>query len=120
MMKNEQNQEKKSLTGNNTQWVLVPLNKKAILKKTETYVLFDVDGQASAILSAKFLRKKEHDDYVFFSVPETYEVNCRVREQVGGRWQTTKEYKVTIKDLLSIIKNYDKVLRAVPKDNLPF
>ena len=85
------------------EWVFLPLLKTNVLKRTDTYVLIDIDGTASGIISAKFLRKKETDDKVFFSIPEDYEINCRVRELKDMKWVTTKEFKVNPKVLKSLI-----------------
>lgn len=91
-------------------WVFIPLLKKHVLKRTDKYVLIDVDGVASAIINAKFLRKKESDDMLYFSLPETYELNCRVRELVNGRYTTTKEYIITAKELRPLVLDYNKEL----------
>lgn len=117
-------QEVKQATQNptekeSTNWVFIPLLKGHILKRTDGYVLFDVDGTASGIISAKFLRKKETDDMVFFSVPAEYEVSCRVRENVNGRWTTTKEYRAKAIDLRELVIKYNNS-EQVPEDKLPF
>ena len=100
-----QNQERKE-----TEWIFIPLLKAHILKRTEKYVLFDVDGIASGIVNAKFLRKKETEDYVFLSVPADYEINVRVREKnlTTGKWETTMDMSVKAKDLAERIKTYNK------------
>ena len=82
--------------------------KAHILKRTDTYILFDVDGVASGIVNAKFLRKKESETMVYLSLPATYEVNCNVREQINGRWQTTKKYVVTAEQLRPLVLEYNK------------
>lgn len=82
--------------------------KAHILKRTDSYVLLDVDGVASGIISAKFLRKKETDEMVFFSVPADYEIKCRVREQVNGRWETTLEMTMTASDIKERIVAHNK------------
>ena len=110
--------------------------KENIIKRTPTYVLLDVDGTASGIISAKFLRKKENDDFVFFSIPEDYEINCRVREyREGSGWQVVNEHIVKAVDIKELIVAYNKVCQhkakvsktsieeleqGLPKDDLPF
>lgn len=83
------------------------------MKRTDTYILFDVDGIASGIISAKFLRKKETADYVFLSVPADYEVNVRVREQdlTTKKWETKMDFAIKAVDLAERIKSYNKTLR---------
>ena len=105
MMNNETNQERKV---QESEWVFLPVLKTHIIKRTETYVLLDLDGVATGIISAKFLRKKETDEKVFFSVPATYEVKCRVRELVNGRWVTKAEILATIGELKNKIIEYNK------------
>lgn len=107
MMNNgvEVNHEEKNT---NTNWVFIPLLKKHIFKRTDTYVLFDVDGTASGIINAKFLRKKESDTMVYISVPSNYEINCNVREKVEGRWTTTKKYVITAEELRPLVLDYNK------------
>ena len=90
MMENEKNE----LKNQETEWVFIPLLKSHIIKRTDAYILFDLDGVATGIISAKFLRKKETDEYVYFSVPETYEVKCRTRELKNGKWVTACEVPV--------------------------
>ena len=97
----------------NTNWVFIPLLKKHIIKRTETYVLFDVDGVASGIVNAKFLRKKESDEMVYLSLPSDYEINCNVRENIGGKWQTTKKYVITAEELRPLVLEHNK-------NDLPF
>ena len=123
MKKNQTNQttpvtkEEKANTG----WILIALPKTCEIKRTETYLLFDVDGQASGIVSAKFIRKKESDTHLFISMPEEYEVNCRVREpDQNGKFRTIKEYVIKAKDLRSVVRAYEKKSKQVPEDTLPF
>lgn len=104
-VENTQQGEREEISKN---WVFVPLLKKHIIKRTETYVLFDVDGTASGIVNAKFLRKKESDDMVFLSLPANYEVNCNVREKVEGRWTTTKKYIITAEELRPLVLLHNK------------
>ena len=101
----------------NTNWVFIPLLKKHILKRTDKYVLFDVDGVASGILNTTFLRKKESEQYVSFSVPADYEISCQVREKVEGIWTTTNKYIVSAKDIKPIVMKYN---RLEENRNLPF
>lgn len=97
----------------NTNWVFIPLLKDHIIKRTETYVLFDVDGQATGIVNAKFLRKKESDEMVYLSLPANYEINCHVRELVDRKWTTTKKYVITAEDLRPLVLTHNK-------EQLPF
>ena len=92
------------------EWVFVPLSKKHIIKRTESYILFDVDGIASGIVNSKFARKKESDDMVYLSLPANYEVNCQVREKVEGRWTPTKRYIITAKELRPLVLENNKDL----------
>lgn len=105
------NEEKVLEERKESQWIFIPLLKNHILKRTDQYVLFDVDGIASGIINAKFLRKKETEDYVFMSVPADYEVNVRVREKdlTTGKWETKMEMSIKANDLAERIKTYNKV-----------
>ena len=106
-MMNETNKQEKSMSA---EWVFVPLKKKHIIKRTDTYLLFNVDGVASGIVNAKFIRKKESDDMIYLSLPAEYEVNCNVREKVDGAWTTTKKYVITAKELRPLVLEYNKEL----------
>lgn len=119
MMKNNNGvAEQEKLEGQeNKEWVFVPLKKNHLIKRTPTYVLFDIDGVASGIVNAKFIRKKESEDMIYLSLPATYEVNCNVREKLDGRWTTTKKYIITAKELRPLVLDYN---RELPKDKLPF
>ena len=113
MMDNEEMMNK-SVEGNHeektTNWVFIPLLKKHIIKRTATYILFDVDGSASGIINAKFLRKKESDDMVYLSLPADYVITCNVREKIGGLWQTVKKYTITAEELRPLVLQYNKEL----------
>ena len=100
-------------------WVLVVIRTLLIVKRTENYVLFKLPNGYSAIINAKFLRKKEHEDKIFLSVPENYEINCNVREKVDGKWATTKSYSVKAVELKSLVDDYNKK-SSKPEDQLPF
>lgn len=84
----EQNKTNKQTTN----WVFIPLVKKHIIKRTDKYVLFKINNSgSSAIVSASFIRKKETDKFIYLSLPETYEVNCRTTEFKNGKWVVTNE-----------------------------
>ena len=102
-------QDQKEETFN--KWVFVPLLKSNVIKRTDSYILFNVDGVASGIVSTKFLRKKESEDCLFLSLPANYEVNCQVREKIEGRWTPTKKYVITAEELrpLVLIHNKEKL-----------
>lgn len=92
-----------------TEWVFVPVKKEHIIKRTETYVLLDVDGIANGIITSKFLRKKESEEYVYFSIPNTYSINCNVRKQINGKWTTTESYKLTAYQFRDVVLEYNKL-----------
>lgn len=120
-MEKQNNQTQASVGENANTWVFIPLMKKNIIKRTETYVLFNVDGIASGIINAKFLRKKESEDCVFVSLPSDYEITCRVKEyQAGKGWQTTREYVIKAVDLKPIILDFNKVCKVQENEKLPF
>ena len=107
---NQENHEEK---GTCKEWVFIPLLKAHILSRKPTYVLFDIDGTASGIVNAKFIRNKESDTMIYLSLPADYEVNCNVREKIEGRWTTTRKYVVTAKELRPLVLDYNK-------NSLPF
>ena len=98
----------------------MPILKKAIIKRTEKYVLFKCGDGATAIINATFLRKKEHDDYIFASVPEDFVVTIRWKEyQEGKGWQTKKEMQVRAKEFAVGLRLYNSRVQ-VPADDLTF
>lgn len=102
-------------TNQNTQagqeWVFIPLSKELILKSTDDYILFKLGGGATTIVSAKFKRKKESDEKIFLSVPETYEFNCQRREfdKNKNRYVPVERWSIKAKELKELLSN-----------NLPF
>ena len=78
------------------------------MSRKPTYVLFDVDGVASGIVNAKFIRKKESETMIYLSLPENYEINCRVREKLEGKWVTTKTITMTAKELRPLVLEHNK------------
>ena len=102
-----------SVKEESAKWVFIPVMKDNIIKRTDSYVLLDVDGTASGIITTKFLRKKEDDECVFFSIPADYVITCRVREyQEGVGYQTIKEYQVKAIDLRPLVLAYNKVCKV--------
>ena len=89
------------------------------MKRTETYVLFRVND-ASAIINAKFIRKKETEDYIFLSVPPTYDISVKYNVYENGKWQTKKQLSVTAKDLAPIVREYTQIVLCDKADGLPF
>lgn len=88
------------------------------MKRTDDYVLFRVkDG--SAIVNAKFIRSKEHEDKIFLSLPPMYDIQIRVKEYNDGKWQTTKEYSVKAWELQPVMREYTQIVLD-GKDELPF
>lgn len=100
----------------------MPILKKAIIKRTEKYVLFKCGEGATAIINATFLRKKEHDDYIFASVPEDFVVTVRWKEyQEGKGWQTKKEVQLKASRFVQGLKHYNEELEEeLPDDDIPF
>ena len=96
--------------------------KKAIIKRTDNYVLFKCGEGATAIISSAFLRKKEHDDCIFASVPEDFVVTVRWKEyKEGSGWQTKKEAQVKARQFATGLYHYNEELAEdLPEDDLPF
>lgn len=110
-----QNQNQKQ----NNEWVFIPILKENIYKRTDKYVLFDLDGNASAIVSSKFLRKKESEEYVYLSLPQNFTINCSVRELIGKKWTTTQSYALTSSQLRVAVLQYNKVCQLNKKAQEP-
>ena len=82
-------------TKTSKEWVFVPVKKVNLLKRTEDYVLFLIGENTTAIVSSKFVRQKESDDFIYISLPDDYSVSTRQTGLVNGKWQTIKELKIT-------------------------
>lgn len=87
-----------------------------ILKRTNDYVLFKLNG-GSAIINGKFIRNKESEEYIFISLPPTYQVAVRTRDFIDGKWVTTQQHQVSANDIVSLVKEYSQKLI---KEDLPF
>lgn len=107
------------------EWVFIPVRKDTILKRTETYVLFKVSERATAIISSKFVRKKENEDFIFVSLPQDYKVNWRMTQYN----QTTRKYYDVAKgvwlpsELKENVNAYYKTLESdgfVSEEDTPF
>lgn len=91
------------------QWVFVPLMKKHIIKRTDSYVLFSVNEKASAIVSAKFVRAKESEEFIYLSLPEDYEVSWRVNAQAkNNKWVVVNSGKMSTKELREKVLAHNK------------
>lgn len=72
-------------TTNNTQWTFVPVKKERVIKATDTYVLINLATisqeehhiSVSTIISSKFKRKKESNDCIYLSIPETFKLHVK-------------------------------------------
>ncbi len=78
-MKENQNQNHLENSKKND-WVLVAIRKSLIAKRTEDYLLVKLAYGYSVIISAKFLRKKESEEFVYASLPYDYKINARQTE----------------------------------------
>ena len=58
----------------------MPVNKELVAKRTEDYLLVKLPYGYSAIISSKFLRKKETDEMLYCSMPYDYKIKTRQTE----------------------------------------
>ena len=77
----KENQNQNHLENSKTNdWVLVAIRKELIAKRTDDYVLVKLAYGYSVIISAKFLRKKEGEEFIYASLPYDYKINARQTE----------------------------------------
>lgn len=114
-------------------WVLVAIRTLLIAKRTENYVLFKLPNGYSAIINAKFLRKKENENYVYASLPYDYQVKIR-QTKLGEdkKWHVIDEQTIFPRQLTWRLHTIEEELKngnaledilaysVVPNDNLPF
>ena len=124
------------------EWVFLAINKDLIAKRTGEYILVKLAYGYSAIISAKFLRKKESETHIFASCPYDYKIKVRqtkydvdtekwvvVEEktkypkQISWDLHVIEEQLKNGQDLKSILEyqNLDvDTDQKVPSDPLPF
>lgn len=80
--------------------------KTLVAKRTETYVLIKLSEGQSAIINTKFLRKKESDDTIYFSVPEDYTIRVRRTKYnpSSKKYELVSESDVSPKDIYNELR----------------
>ena len=123
-------------------WVFLAIRKDLIAKRTDSYVLVKLAYGWSAIISAKFLRKKESDTHIFASCPYDYKITMRQTQYslehkqfdiVDEKTKFPKQIKWDLyvieqqlkagQDLKTILDYQDLNVdteQPVPSDKLPF
>lgn len=89
-MKNNQNH----LEGSKEKdWVFLAIKKVLIAKRTDQFVLVKLSYGQSAIINAKFLRKKESEEYIYASLPYDYKISIRQTEFAleDSKWHVVSE-----------------------------
>lgn len=61
----------------NSNWVFVPVHKTRIIKELEKAFLIQIDENVSTILPKVFLRKKQTETHLFFSIPADFNIGVR-------------------------------------------
>lgn len=61
----------------NTNWVFVPVHKSRVIKVLEKAIIVAIEENVSTILPRVFMRKKETETHIFFSVPADFNINVR-------------------------------------------
>lgn len=106
-------------TKTSKEWVFVPVKKVNLLKRTEDYVLFLIGENTTAIVSSKFVRQKESEDFIYISLPNDYSVSCRQTGLVDGKWQTKQNFNITPQSLKKRENAYTKPVEVEEETN-PF
>ena len=144
---NEKNQNQNHLDNSkknetNNEWVFVAIRKELVAKRTKEYVLIKLPYGYSAIINAKFIRKKESDTHIFASMPYNYKINVRQTQfstdnkkwnvvdektkyprQLSWDLHVLEEQLSRGQELKSILEYQDlnvKTDEPVPSDALPF
>lgn len=68
-----------------TNWVFVPVHKSRIIKTLAKAIILKLDSVSSTILPLIFKRKKETENFIFFSLPEDFKMNIRTSSYVDGQ-----------------------------------
>lgn len=100
----------KTDNGQQTEWVFIPLPKDLVIKKTEKYVLFQVGDNISSIVSAKFKRKKESENFIYLSVPANYMFGIketRYNEETH-KWETMRQKDLSAKLMRKYLNYFDE------------
>ena len=98
----------------NSTWTFMAIRKDCIAKRTEEYLLIKLPYGWSAILTTKFLKKKEHDDVVFMSIPSDYNIKLRQTQFDEGSktYLVVEEKVVDALTLLNELRVLDKFVKG--------
>lgn len=100
-----------------TKWLFVKVSKSRIVKTTDAYTIIKV-GQAgfTAVIGNVFRRKKEHEDCVFFSIPEDFITKSRLSVYVKEekRYDTIDEELLSAWQLVNLINEDNKLIPHAP------
>ena len=104
---NKQNNTNEQANASTTRWVFIPVEKTRVLKREETYVLLKLNDHISAIISSRFVRKKESDTHIFMSVPQDYKIKVRYTEfdEETKRYVVKEENEVNAWYVLKALKH---------------
>lgn len=93
--------------------MFVAIRKDLIAKRTEDYVLIKLPYGYSAIISAKFLRKKESETHIFASLPYDYKIKERQTEYdtESKQWNVVDTREVYAKQLTWELFVLEKMLK---------
>ena len=81
-----------------------------MIKTTEKYVLFQVGNSISSIVSSKFKRTKESNDFIYLSVPENYKFGIketRYNEETK-KWETTNQRDLSANSMRKYLNYFDE------------
>ena len=100
-----------------TDWVLVAVRKSLIAKRTDDYVLVKLAYGYSVIISAKFLRKKESEEFIYASLPYDYKINARQTEYAteDQKWHIVDERTLYPRQLTWELHVVEELLKSGKK-----
>lgn len=100
-------------------WVFLPVHKSRIIKELDRASLILVDLNVTTILPKVFRRAKETDEFVYYSLPQDFQVSIRVSYQDPKSRKyshTDKVYPVSKLTECSLDKKYIDETAEVEKE----
>lgn len=100
-------------------WVFLPVHKSRIIKELDKATLLLIDANVTTILPKVFRRAKETEDYIYYSLPQDFQVSIRVsfQDPKSRKYShTDKEYPVSKLTECSLDKKYIDETAEVEKE----
>lgn len=100
----------------NKKWVFVVVHKERIIKELDKAYLINLGGK-STILPKVFKRTKEHEEKIFFSLPQDFRINVRYSVYVPETHSyDEKDIEYSLQEFDENVISIKDIAKPIPTD----